>query len=97
MCPDLPGQIVTAMVRHYLREHRARRRRRTFPGPSLHPYIAADLRAPILGGEREPGAGLPRMQGPCPVVQRQPGARCPARLDGRLAGASADAASKVCT
>ena len=29
-------------------------------------YIAADLRAPVPGGEREPGAGLPRMQGSCP-------------------------------
>ena len=54
-------------------------------GLSLHPYIAADLRAPILGGEREPGAGLPRMQGPCPVVQRQPGHADQARL-GRPAG-----------
>jgi len=27
------------------------------------PGIAADLRARILGGQREPGAGLPRMQG----------------------------------
>ena len=35
-------------------------------GLSLRPYIAADLQAPILGGEREPGAGLPRMQGSCP-------------------------------
>jgi hypothetical protein len=63
LCPDLPGQIVTAMVRQYVREHRAGRRRRTFPGPSAAPYIAADLRGPIPGGEREPGAGLPRMQG----------------------------------
>src|SRR6516162_9250484 len=74
-----PGQIVTAMVRHYLREHRARRRRRTFPGPSLHPYIAADLRALVLGGERELGAGLPRIQGPCPGGTASAGARCPAR------------------
>ena len=42
------------------------------PGRALHPYIAADLRAPVRGGEREPGAGLPRMQGRCPLVQRRP-------------------------
>jgi len=54
-------------------------------GLSPPPYIPADLRAPVLGGEREPGAGLPRMQGPCPAVQRQPGHADPARL-GRPAG-----------
>jgi len=29
LCPDLPGHIVTAMVRQSAQAHRARRRRRT--------------------------------------------------------------------
>ena len=49
-----------------------RKGRRTFPESSAAPYIAADLRAPVCDGKREPGAGLPRMQGSCPVVQRRP-------------------------
>ncbi len=67
MCPDLPGHIVTAMVRQYAQAHRAGRRRRTCGWPLVAPGIAADLRAPNFGGEREPGVGLPRMQG---IAQR---------------------------
>ena len=62
----LPGQIVTAMVRQDARRIGHEDVGGRSPGLSLHPYIAADLRAPIAGGEREPGAGLPRMQGSCP-------------------------------
>jgi hypothetical protein len=53
------------------------------------PGNAADLRAPNFGGEREPGAGLPRMQG---IAQRcgSIGTRWPGARLGRLAGRRAD-------
>ena len=61
------------MVRQYAPAHRARRRRRRAAGRLAVPGIAADLRARILSRKREPGAGLARLQDPCPVVRSQPG------------------------
>jgi hypothetical protein len=37
------------------------------------PSIAADLRTRILSRKWEPGAGLARLQDPCPLVRSQPG------------------------
>ena len=68
------------------------------PGVSQYPHIAADLQAPVLGGqrEREPACracqALNRRYG----VNRDTLARS-AGWDGRLADASADAARKVST
>jgi hypothetical protein len=94
--PDLSGHIVTAMVRQCARARRAGRRSNVPPGVSRYPQTAADLRLRIPGGEREPGAGLPSMQGPLPsdpASTRTPGP-APAK-GGQLTGASADARAKL--
>ena len=90
MCPDLPGQIVTAMVRQYVWEHRARGRRKTYRWASRVPVIAADLQAPNFGSKREPGAGLRRKQG---LAQRDgatrtqwPGSRLRRAGEGHVGG-----------
>jgi hypothetical protein len=97
LCPDLSGHIVMAMVRQCAQAHRAGRRRRTCGRPLAVPVIAADLQAPSFGGEREPGVGLPRMQGIAQWCGANRGTLARPRWEGQLANASADAARKVRT
>jgi hypothetical protein len=60
--------------------------------------IGADLQAPNFGSEREPGADLHRMQGPCTAVRGRLGhAGSGPGYGGQLEGASVDAARKVST
>ena len=67
-------------------------------GPFAVPVIAADLQAPNFGSKREPGADLPRMQGPCTAVRGRLGhAGSGPGYGGQLEGASVDAARKVST
>ena len=98
LCPDLPGHIVTAMVRQYASTHRARRRRKTCRRPSRGTGYRADLQVPKFGGEREPGADLHRKQGLAQRyrVNRDTLAWGPG-CGGQLEDASVDAARKVST
>jgi hypothetical protein len=97
LCPDLSGHIVMAMVRQCAQAHRARRRRRTCGRPLVVPGIAADMRAPNFGGEREPGVGLRRMQGIAQWYGANRGTLARPGWEGQLANALADAARKVRT
>ena len=93
-----PGTLSRRWYANTLRQHRARRRRARAARPLAVPVIAADLQAPNFGSKREPGADLPRMQGPFTAARGRLGhAGSGPGYGGQLEGASVDAARKVST
>jgi hypothetical protein len=96
LCPDLPGHIVTAMVRQYARARRAGRRGDVPPGVSRTriPRLICGCGSPAVSGSRGPACPACRALPSDPASTRTPGP-APAK-GGQLAGAPADAARPRC-